>query len=106
VKLDLTAVLGGIISATSRIGVGATYSTTYYDPFHGRARSPPWTTCPAGRAAWNVVTSVNDSEARNFGLDRHLGTTSATTGGGVPPGGDRAVGLLGGRRAGAGPSFR
>jgi len=34
VKLDLTAVLGGIIGATSRIGVGATYSTTYYQPYH------------------------------------------------------------------------
>jgi len=34
VKLDLTAVLGGIIGATSRIGIGATYSTTYYPPFH------------------------------------------------------------------------
>ena len=26
-----------------------------------------------GRAAWNVVTSVNDSEAQNFGVDAHLG---------------------------------
>ena len=26
-----------------------------------------------GRAAWNVVTSVNDSEAQNFGIDEHLG---------------------------------
>ena len=26
-----------------------------------------------GRAAWNVVTSVNDSEAQNFGVDEHLG---------------------------------
>jgi len=26
-----------------------------------------------GRAAWNIVTSVNDSEAQNFGLETHLG---------------------------------
>ena len=25
-----------------------------------------------GRAAWNVVTSVNDSEAQNFGVDAHM----------------------------------
>ena len=25
------------------------------------------------RSAWNVVTSVNDSEAQNFGVDAHLG---------------------------------
>src|SRR5690606_22988404 len=28
-----------------------------------------------GRAAWNVVTSVNDSEAQNFGVQSHLGHT-------------------------------
>ena len=73
VKLDLTAVLGGIISATSRIGVGATYSTTYYDPFHVARTFATLDHLSGGRAAWNVVTSVNDSEARNFGLERHLG---------------------------------
>ena len=26
-----------------------------------------------GRAAWNVVTSVNDSEAQNYGVKEHLG---------------------------------
>jgi alkanesulfonate monooxygenase SsuD/methylene tetrahydromethanopterin reductase-like flavin-dependent oxidoreductase (luciferase family) len=25
-----------------------------------------------GRAAWNVVTSMNDSEAQNFGVESHL----------------------------------
>jgi FMN-dependent oxidoreductase (nitrilotriacetate monooxygenase family) len=72
VKLDLTAVLGGIISATSRIGVGATYSTTYYDPFHVARTFATLDHLSAGRAAWNVVTSVNDSEAQNFGLETHL----------------------------------
>jgi FMN-dependent oxidoreductase (nitrilotriacetate monooxygenase family) len=73
VKLDLTAVLGGIIGATSRIGVGATYSTTYYDPFHVARTFATLDHLSGGRAAWNVVTSVNDSEAQNFGLPRHLG---------------------------------
>ena len=34
VKLDLGVVLGVLAQATSRIGLGATYSTTYYAPFH------------------------------------------------------------------------
>jgi len=58
VKLDLTAVLGGIIGATSRIGIGATFATL--DHLSG------------GRVAWNVVTSVNDSEAQNFGVETHM----------------------------------
>jgi FMN-dependent oxidoreductase (nitrilotriacetate monooxygenase family) len=73
VKLDLTAVLGGIIGATNRIGIGATYSTTYYDPFHVARTFATLDHLSGGRAAWNVVTSVNDSEAQNFGLESHLG---------------------------------
>jgi FMN-dependent oxidoreductase (nitrilotriacetate monooxygenase family) len=73
IKLDLTAVLGGIIGATGRIGVGATYSTTYYDPFHVARTFATLDHLSGGRAAWNVVTSVNDSEAQNFGLESHLG---------------------------------
>lgn len=73
VKLDLTAVLGGIVAATERIGVGATYSTTYYDPFHVARTFATLDHLSGGRAAWNVVTSVNDSEAQNFGRDTHLG---------------------------------
>ena len=34
VKLDLSIVLGAIAGATRSIGLGATYSTTYYAPFH------------------------------------------------------------------------
>lgn len=73
IKLDLTAILGGIIGATDRIGVGATYSTTYYDPFHVARTFATLDHLSGGRAAWNVVTSVNDSEAQNFGLESHLG---------------------------------
>jgi len=72
IKLDLTAVLGGIAGVTSRIGVAATYSTTYYDPFHVARVFATLDHLSGGRAAWNVVTSVNDSEAQNFGLDTHM----------------------------------
>ncbi len=72
IKLDLTAILGGIIGATSRIGVGATYSTTYYSPFHVARTFATLDHLSGGRAAWNVVTSVNDSEAQNFGVNQHL----------------------------------
>src|ERR1700759_2258295 len=85
VKLDLSIVLGGLAQAkspivlgvlaqaTSRIGLGATCSTTYYTPFHVARTFATLDHLSGGRAAWNVVTSVNDSEAQNFGLDAHLG---------------------------------
>ena len=73
VKLDLSVVLGVLAQATSRIGLGATYSTTYYLPFHVARTFASLDHLSGGRAAWNVVTSVNDSEAQNFGVDAHLG---------------------------------
>jgi FMN-dependent oxidoreductase (nitrilotriacetate monooxygenase family) len=72
VKLDLTAVLGGIVAVTSRIGIGATYSTTYYHPYHVARTFATLDHLSRGRVAWNVVTSVNDSEAQNFGVDTHM----------------------------------
>jgi FMN-dependent oxidoreductase (nitrilotriacetate monooxygenase family) len=73
VKLDLSVVLGVVAGATRSIGLGATYSTTYYSPFHVARTFATLDHLSGGRAAWNVVTSVNDSEAQNFGVDAHLG---------------------------------
>jgi FMN-dependent oxidoreductase (nitrilotriacetate monooxygenase family) len=73
VKLDLGVILGVLAQATSKIGLGATYSTTYYAPFHVARTFATLDHLSGGRAAWNVVTSVNDSEAQNFGVKVHLG---------------------------------
>jgi FMN-dependent oxidoreductase (nitrilotriacetate monooxygenase family) len=72
VKLDLSVVLGVIAGATRSIGLGATYSTTYYSPFHVARTFATLDHLTGGRAAWNVVTSVNDSEAQNYGVDQVL----------------------------------
>src|ERR1700685_4056474 len=72
VKLDLSVVLGVVAGATSRIGLGATYSTTYYAPYHVARTFATLDHLSGGRAAWNVVTSVNDNEAQNFGAKEHL----------------------------------
>ena len=72
VKLDLSIVLGISAAVTSRIGLGATYSTTYYTPFHVARTFATLDHLSAGRAAWNVVTSVNDSEAQNYGFKQAI----------------------------------
>src|SRR5271157_6575625 len=72
VKLDLSIVLGVIAGATRSIGLGATYSTTYYSPFHVARTFATLDHLSGGRAAWNIVTSVNDSEAQNYGIDQAL----------------------------------
>ncbi len=69
VKLDAVTVLTVMGMATERLGLGATYSTSYYQPFHVARVFATLDLMTAGRAAWNVVTSLNDGEARNMGRD-------------------------------------
>ncbi|BDE11141.1 monooxygenase [Mycobacterium sp. 20KCMC460] len=59
-------------AATDRLGLGATVSTTYYPPYHVARIFATLDHLSDGRVSWNVVTSLNDSEARNFGVDKHL----------------------------------
>src|SRR5215210_4120966 len=72
VKMDPIPVLAIMAAATTRLGLGATGSTTYYEPFHIARTFATLDLMTQGRAAWNVVTSLNDSEAANFGQDAHL----------------------------------
>ena len=71
VKLDLIPLLTAMGLATRHLGVGGTYSTTYYEPFHVARVFSTLDHMVGGRAAWNVVTSLNDSEAANFGQASH-----------------------------------
>src|SRR5919206_1983645 len=69
VKMDPSTILMTMGMATQRLGLGTTYSTTYYEPFHVARVFATVDLMLKGRAAWNIVTSVNDNEARNMGLD-------------------------------------
>ena len=71
VKMDLIPLMTAMGLATSRIGLGGTYSTTYFEPFHVARVFSTLDHMIGGRAAWNVVTSLNDSEAANFGRTEH-----------------------------------
>ena len=72
VKLDLVPVITAMGLATTRLGLAATYSTTYYSPFHVARLFASIDHFTGGTAAWNVVTSLNDAEAQNFGVTQHL----------------------------------
>ena len=69
VKLDPVLCATAMGLATSRLGIGVTYSTTYYEPFHVARTFQTLDNLLGGRAAWNVVTSLNSSEAANMGQD-------------------------------------
>ena len=68
--LEPTQLLAAMARVTSRIGLTATMSTTFYPPFHIARTFATLDHISKGRAGWNVVTSAMEREARNYGLDR------------------------------------
>jgi len=70
--LDPTVVIPALAAATEKIGVGVTASTTYEHPYLLARRFGTLDHLTGGRVGWNIVTSYQDSSARNLGLDRQL----------------------------------
>ncbi|WP_175650299.1 LLM class flavin-dependent oxidoreductase [Pseudomonas sp. Marseille-P9899] len=66
--LDPAIVLTAVAAATQRIGVIATSSTTYNEPYNIARRFASLDHVSRGRAAWNAVTNASDDAAQNFGL--------------------------------------
>ncbi|GAB3881843.1 LLM class flavin-dependent oxidoreductase [Terrabacter terrigena] len=67
--IEPTVLLTAIAAATSRIGLIATASTTFNDPYNLARRFASVDLVSGGRAGWNVVTTAGPDAARNFGLD-------------------------------------
>jgi FMN-dependent oxidoreductase (nitrilotriacetate monooxygenase family) len=70
--LEPVTLLAAIAVATERIGLIATASSTYWEPFNLARQLASIDHISDGRAAWNIVTSWMGSTARNFGDDRKL----------------------------------
>ena len=67
VKMDPLIVLTTMGMVTTKLGLGSTASTTYFEPFDVARRFATLDLMSGGRAGWNVVTSLNDGEAHNMG---------------------------------------
>ena len=62
-----------VLSATTRhIGLGATVSTSFGEPYHVARTFASIDHISNGRAAWNVVTSSAAKAAMNFSRERHM----------------------------------
>jgi FMN-dependent oxidoreductase (nitrilotriacetate monooxygenase family) len=68
-KLEPTLLLAALVATTSRIGLIATASTSYNEPYNLARRFASLDHLSGGRAGWNIVTTAGDVAARNFGLD-------------------------------------
>lgn len=67
--IDPMTVLPLMARVTRHLGLGNTISTTFNPPYQIARSLGSLDLLSRGRAAWNVVTSATDYEARNFGLD-------------------------------------
>src|SRR5271166_4064423 len=64
--------LSALAMVTERIGLVATASTTFDEPYHIARRFASLDHISGGRAGWNVVTTSNPDAALNFGLEDHV----------------------------------
>ncbi|MFB2836997.1 LLM class flavin-dependent oxidoreductase [Floridanema evergladense] len=71
VHFEPLTLLSALAVVTEHIGLAATVSTTYNEPFHLARKFASLDYLSGGRAAWNLVTSATTAEARNFNLDKH-----------------------------------
>ncbi|RDJ26828.1 FMN-dependent monooxygenase [Bosea caraganae] len=69
--LDPLTLLAGLTAVTTHLGLVATATTSYNEPYQIARRLASFDHMTGGRVGWNVVTSANTSEAYNFGRDEH-----------------------------------
>ena len=66
---DPLPILGALSACTSRIGLVATFSTTFFPPYLLARLLASLDHFSRGRIGWNVVTSTKKSAALSFGMD-------------------------------------
>ncbi|AVA22702.1 MULTISPECIES: LLM class flavin-dependent oxidoreductase [unclassified Rhizobium] len=64
--------LSALAAVTEKIGLVATASTTFDQPYHIARRFASLDHISGGRAGWNIVTTSNPDAALNFGLEEHM----------------------------------
>jgi FMN-dependent oxidoreductase (nitrilotriacetate monooxygenase family) len=63
--------LSALSVVTSHIGLVATVSTTFNEPYNVARKFASLDHLSGGRSGWNLVTSSTESEALNFSFERH-----------------------------------
>jgi FMN-dependent oxidoreductase (nitrilotriacetate monooxygenase family) len=71
-SFDPMILLPALAACTERLGLIATGSTTFEEPYLVARRFASLDHISNGRAAWNVVTTSNPDSALNFGRETHM----------------------------------
>ena len=70
-RIEPITLLGALAAVTQHIGLVATATTTYLDPFHVARMFASLDQLSEGRSGWNLVTSSAPAEALNFSHAAH-----------------------------------
>jgi N-acetyl-S-(2-succino)cysteine monooxygenase len=68
-RFEPTTLVAALSTVTRHIGLGATASTSFSEPYTVARTFASLQHISGGRAAWNVVTSTHKAAAQNFGKD-------------------------------------
>jgi FMN-dependent oxidoreductase (nitrilotriacetate monooxygenase family) len=71
-SFDPLTLLPALAMVTDHLGLIATASTTFNDPYHVARKFASLDHISGGRAAWNLVTTSNPDAALNFGMTDHM----------------------------------
>ncbi|CAN5377312.1 LLM class flavin-dependent oxidoreductase [soil metagenome] len=71
-RLEPLTLLSAIATHTSRIGLVATLTTSYWEPYNVARQFGSLDLISGGRAGWNVVTTGLEGAARNYGREEHF----------------------------------
>ncbi len=71
-SFDPLTLLPALAAVTEKIGLVATASTTFEQPYHVARKFASLDHISGGRAGWNLVTTSNPDAALNFGLEDHM----------------------------------
>jgi len=71
VKFEPITLLSALAAMTTRLGLVATCTSTYSEPYTLARQFASMDQISGGRAGWNLVTSNNEAEAFNHGRDAH-----------------------------------
>lgn len=71
-SLEPLTLLSALAASTEKIGLIATATTTYNEPYTVARQFASLDLLSDGRAGWNLVTSDNAAEAANFGREQHV----------------------------------
>ena len=71
-RLEPLTLLSAVAASTQKIGLVATLTTSYWEPYNVARQFGSLDLISGGRAGWNVVTTGLEGASKNYGREEHF----------------------------------